>query len=74
MENEQLTNALSIGLNTLNNEDTKVLARDVEALATFKEILRAILSGQLVLASPDRIIPEGSEIPNEENHAPVEEA
>jgi hypothetical protein len=73
MENEQLSSAITIGLTTLSSDDVKVSAKDVESLATFKEILRAILNGQLVLATPDRIIPEGVELPKEENENPVEE-
>ena len=73
MENEQLSSAITIGLTTLSSDDVKVSAKDVESLATFKEILRAILNGQLLLATPDRILPEGVELPKEENENPVEE-
>jgi len=66
MTNEELTKIILAGLNTLSSEDVKVSAREIEALAGFKEILRAILSGELILATPDRVLPEGVELPKEE--------
>lgn len=73
MENNQTSNAILVGLNTLSNEDTKVSSLDIEALANFKGILRAILNGQLALVSPDRVLPEGVELPKKENKTPNKE-
>lgn len=61
-ETQDLSNAVVVGLNTLSNEDVRVPSKDIEALANFKGILKALLNGELVLASPDRIIPEGTKI------------
>jgi len=55
MNNEQLTQSFQVGLQTLSSEDVKVSSKDIEALANFKDILKAILSGQLVIATPDKI-------------------
>jgi hypothetical protein len=66
MENEQLTNAIMSGLNIMSSEDIRVPASEIEALANFKDILKAILNGQLILATPDRVLPEGVELPKEE--------
>jgi hypothetical protein len=71
MENNQLTtNALVIGLETLSSEDIKISANNIEALANLKEILRAILNGNLVLATPERVIPESVELPKQEKESP----
>lgn len=53
-----ISKVIQVGLEVLSSEDVKVSSKDIEALAGFKDILRAILNGQLVIASPDRIIPE----------------
>lgn len=59
-------NALMVGLNLMSSEDIRVPARDIETLVVFKDIIRAILNGQLILATPDRILPEGVELPKTE--------
>ena len=43
--NEQFTRAVQVGLATLSSPDTKVVSTDIEALADFKNILRALLGG-----------------------------
>lgn len=63
MQQEQINKAMIAGFETLCSEDIRVKASSIEDLANFKELLRAILSGQLVLASPDRIKDE--ETPDE---------
>jgi len=52
----EVSNAIVTGLRTLSDPGTKVSGNDIESLAIFKNILRAILAGELVLASPDAII------------------
>lgn len=64
-ENKQLSQAIIIGLETLSSDDIKVSAKDIESLASFKGLLRALLNGELVIATPDRITPEESK-PSEE--------
>lgn len=59
-------NALLVGLNLMSSEDIRVPARDIETLVVFKDIIRAILNGQLILATPDRILPDGVEMPKSE--------
>lgn len=62
----QLTNAIKIGLETLSDPEIRVRARDTEDLANFKDILRGLLNGNLVLASPDRLLPADAQLPNQE--------
>ena len=57
MENDELTKAIISGMNVMSSDDIKVPTKEIEALATFKDILRAILNGKLVLATPDKLIP-----------------
>lgn len=65
-----ISGAIACGLDTLSSEEVRVASKDVEHLATFKGILRALLKGELILASPDRILPEGVTLPlqNAENN------
>jgi len=67
-EQQQLdiSGAVTCGLDTLSSEEVRVAARDVEHLATFKGLLRALLKGELVLATPDRVLPEGVNLPVQE--------
>lgn len=51
----EVSNAIVTGLRTLSDPSTKVSGNDIESLAIFKNILRAILAGELILASPDRL-------------------
>jgi len=68
-EQQQLdiSGAITCGLNTLSSEEVRVAARDVEHLATFKGLLRALLKGELTLATPDRVLPEGVNLPVQES-------
>lgn len=56
MQQHDLTKSIQTGLKTLSSEDVKIPSKDIEDLANFKDILKAILSGQLVIATPDRVI------------------
>ncbi len=51
----EVSNAIVTGLRTLSDPGTKVSGNDIESLAIFKNILRAILAGELILASPDAL-------------------
>lgn len=62
-----IANIILLGWNTLNSKEVKVSACDVEKLAQFKEILKAILDGKLVIASPDRVIPVNNQDAEEED-------
>ena len=62
----QLTNAIKIGLETLSDPEIRVRARDTEDLANLKDILRGLLNGNLVLATPDRLLPVDAQLPNQE--------
>ena len=42
MENEQLSKAILTGFEVMSSEDIRVKASDIEALANFKDILKAI--------------------------------
>ena len=57
---------IQLGLQTLSSDEVKIPSSQIEDLAAFKEILKAVLSGQLILATPDRVLPEGAERPNKE--------
>ena len=52
---EQVGNAIICGLDTLSDPEIRIPARDVELLSTFKGILRALLSGEVVLTTPDNL-------------------
>ena len=66
MNNEQLTGAIMAGFSIMSSKDILLPASDLEALTQFKEILKAILNGSLILATPDRVLQEGVELPKEE--------
>lgn len=66
MNNQEISQAILCGLNTLSDPEIRIPAKDVELLASFKGLLRGMLAGDIVLASPDRILPEGVELPKEE--------
>jgi len=68
MKNEELTKTILAGFNVMSSEDIRVKASDIEDLANFKDILRGILNGTLILATPDRILPIGVELPKEEKN------
>ena len=65
-QNTILTEAITAGLSLLSSDDIKVSTKDIEALANFKGILKGIISGELILASPDRIIPDDDGSPKRE--------
>lgn len=54
--NEQITQAVICGLETLSDPEIRVCAKDVEALANFKGLLRTLLKGDLILSTPDQLI------------------
>lgn len=66
MEKEVGIAAVRVGLDTLCSAEVRVSAKDVEALAVFKELLRAILAGQLSIVSSNRVLPEGIANPKED--------
>ena len=61
-----LGSAILCGLTTLSDPDIRVPGKDIEALANFKGILRSLISGELVLATPDRLLPEDMNLPVQE--------
>lgn len=63
MENKNIGLCIQTGLDTLNSKEVKVSASEIENLANFKSILKAVLRGELVIATPDRILPDGVELP-----------
>ncbi len=63
--NEAVAAAISCGLTTLSDPDLRVPASNIEALANFKGLLRGLLQGTLVLATPDKLLPEVVEVPKE---------
>jgi hypothetical protein len=58
MPTQNFTDAITCGLNTLSDSEIRVSVKDIENLSVLKAILKALISGELVLATPDRIIPE----------------
>ena len=48
--------AVVCGLEVLDNANTHIPGNKVEDISIFKGVLRSILQGQLVLATPDRLI------------------
>lgn len=55
--NVNIENAIVAGLEALNDPQVRVPVSQVEDLTVLKNVLKAVLNGQLVLASPDRILP-----------------
>ena len=69
MQDQQFLNALNAAIIHFEDRDVRVRSDLVDDIANFKGIVRAILNGQLVIASPDRVIPEArpkEETPPEE--------
>jgi len=56
--NEIVTEAINCGLVTLSDPNLRIPASSIELLANFKGILRGLLNGELVLATPDRLLPQ----------------
>ena len=55
-DNDKLLNqALRVGLDTLSDDSVKVKSSHVEALANFKNILRSIMTGELILISKQKL-------------------
>ena len=54
-QNQQFFRALNAGLTHFEDRDVRVRSDLVDDIANLKGIVRAILNGQLVLASPDQI-------------------
>lgn len=67
---QDISKMITAGLSVLSSDEVRVPTSQVEDLAGLKEILRAVLNGKLVLASPDRVLPEGEEKPNKEIKLP----
>ena len=64
--NLNIEKAIVTGLEVLNDPNNRVPSNTIEDLSVFKGVLRAILNGELVIASPDRLLPEGAVTPNKE--------
>ena len=62
--NIDIGRAVIAGLETLNDREIKVRSDLVEDLGVLKNILRAISSGQLVVATRDRLLPTDAERPD----------
>lgn len=69
--NNNFTNAVNAALEHLSDRQNRVRSDLVDDIAYFKSILRGIASGQLVIASPEKIIPEGIELPKKESDPEV---
>lgn len=61
MDNNQFSRAIIAVRTVLNDPEVKVSSNLVEDLSFFKEILSAISNGQLIVAAPDRLLPESIE-------------
>ena len=66
-ENVDISRAIIAGLEALNDREIKVRADLIEDLAVLKNILRNIRSGNLVIASPERILPKDAKLPENPN-------
>ncbi len=64
---QNFTRTIQIGLNTLNDPKIRVPSSDIDELANFKNILRAILNRQLILVSPDIISSDKSQLSNKKS-------
>ena len=64
--NIDISRAVIAGLEALSDRDVKVRSDLIEDLGVLKNLLRAIRTGQLVIASPERILPADAQTPVEE--------
>lgn len=67
MNRQNIFRALNAGLNHLSDPEVRPRADQIDDLAELKGILRAVINGQLIIATPDRLIPEGAEKPTGDN-------
>jgi hypothetical protein len=58
--------AITVGLEVLSDPQVRVPVSAVNDLAVLKGLLISIRNGELVLASPDRILPKDAELPKTE--------
>lgn len=66
--NIDISRAVIAGLEALSDRDVKVRSDLIEDLSVLKNLLKAIRAGQLVVASPERILPANAQIPAEETN------
>ena len=66
--NVDISRAVIAGLEALSDRDVKVRSDLIEDLGVLKNLLRAIRAGQLVVASPERILPANAQTPAEETN------
>jgi hypothetical protein len=64
--NIDIRKAITVGLEVLSDPQVRVPVSAVNDLAILKGILISIGNGELVLASPDRILPKDAELPKTE--------
>ena len=64
--NIDIRKAITVGLEVLSDPQVRVPVSAVNDLAILKGILISIRNGELVLASPDRILPKDAELPKTE--------
>jgi hypothetical protein len=63
--NVDIRKAIVVGLDILNDPQVRVPVSAVNDLAVLKGLLQAIGNGELVIASPDRILPQDAKLPEE---------
>lgn len=64
-DNIDVSRAIIAGLDVLNDKDIRVRSDLIDDLALLKNILISINNGHLVIASPERILPKGAEVPGD---------
>lgn len=57
--NIDISKAIAVGLDVLNDPQVKISSNLIEDIGVLKSLLRSLEQRQLVLATPDRILPEG---------------
>jgi hypothetical protein len=71
MDALQAINVINSALQMLRSKDVTFTSDHAEALTDLKFILRAVLSGELVLVTPNRVLPEGVQAPNKVDEIPT---
>lgn len=66
--NIDISRAVIAGLEALSDRDVKVRSDLIEDLSVLKNLLKAIRAGQLVVASPERILPVNAQTPAEDTN------
>jgi len=70
MNELKVINSLNAALTMLSSKDLTVTSDHVETMSDLKAVIRSILMSEIVLVTPDRVLPIGVQIPKKDNETP----